>query len=126
MAGQPVIRVENARELRAAMRRAGVSVQDLKDANTAVGEFVVAGSRPRAPRRTGRLAAAERASRTVAKASVLVATPYAAPIHWGWPARHIAAQPWVSEFAQESEPAWLGIITKALDELVEQVERSAP
>lgn len=123
---QPVIRVEGARELRAAMRKAGVSVQDLKDANRQVGELVVAGSRPLAPRRTGRLAAAERAARAVAKASVLVPLPYAAPIHWGWPARGIAAQPWVAAYAQESEPLWLGIITKALDELVEQVERSAP
>jgi hypothetical protein len=123
---QPVIRVENGRELRAALKRAGIELQDLKDANTAVAEVVVAGSRQRAPRRTGRLAAGERAARAVARASVLDSVPYAAPIHWGWRARGIAAQPWVSEYAQESEPLWLGIITKALDELVEQVERSAP
>lgn len=123
---QPVIRVENGRELRAALKRAGISLQDLKDANTAVAEYVAAGSRLTAPRRTGRLAGGLKPSRAVARASVLDALPYAAPIHWGWRARNITAQPWVSEYAQQSEPQWLGIITKALDQLVEQIERSAP
>ena len=33
--------------------------------------------------------------------------PYAGPIHWGWPARRIEAQPFIADAAQATEPIWI-------------------
>lgn len=33
--------------------------------------------------------------------------PYAGPIHYGWPAHGIEANPFVTDAAQATEPLWL-------------------
>lgn len=125
---QPIVRVEGARELRAALKRAGLSLQDLKEVNAKVAALVAGLARPRTPRRTGRLAGTVRGNRAVSQAVVQAGTaavPYAGPIHWGWPARHIEAQPWISDAAVESESQWLGLIQDGLEAIVDQVERQS-
>lgn len=61
-----------------------------------------------APRRTGQLAASLGVTawsrNTFAVTSSRV---YAGVVHWGWPARSIPANPFVTEAAQSTEPAWL-------------------
>jgi len=32
--------------------------------------------------------------------------PYAGPIHWGWPARNIEPQPFLTDAAVATEPRW--------------------
>jgi hypothetical protein len=125
---QPVIRVQGARELRGALKRAGLSLADLKAANAKVAAMVAGLSRPRAPRRSGRLASTGRGNTAVSKATVLygnAAVVYGGPLHWGWPAHPIAANPWVSETAQDSESQWLPVIAGALDDLVNRIERES-
>jgi hypothetical protein len=116
------VRVEGARELRRTLKRAGVSVEDLKDAHAAAGNIVAAAGRGSAPNRSGRLAGTVRASRAAASATVRAGggrVPYAGVIHWGWPGHHITAQPWLSEAATRTEPAWLAAyeagVAKVLD-----------
>jgi len=121
----PALQVDGARQLRASLRRAGLSVQDLKDAHRAVAETVKAEAAPRAPRRTGRLAASVRASGTQSAAIVRAgkkAVPYAGPIHWGWPARNITAQPWLAETAQRTEHKWTATYLDALEHIIDTIE----
>jgi hypothetical protein len=48
--------------------------------------------------------------------------PYAGPIHWGWPARHIKAQPWIYDAAQNSAEQWTGLYLAALEKIIDGIE----
>lgn len=129
MASQPVVRVVGARELRAAMRRAGHDLADLKDVNADVAQLASRQARTDAPRLTGRLAGTVRPGATQSAAILRAggrSVPYAAVIHWGWPARHIAPHPFLVQAAEETEPSWLALYRRAVDELLARVERSTP
>lgn len=122
----PTVRVVGARELRRSLKRAGLDVTDLKDANYAVGELVARAAAPRAPVRTGRLAGSLRSSRAAGRARVLAggaAVPYAGPIHWGWEARNIAPHPFIRDAAQSTEAVWLPVYEAALAEIIRKVEQ---
>lgn len=125
MPSRPAIEVEGAARLRRTLKRAGVGVQDLKDAHKKVAELVAEHSAPIAPRRTGRLAGTTRASGTATAAIVRAgrkSVPYAGPIHWGWKARGIKAQPWISQAAEkEFDPAQT-IYLQALEAIIATVE----
>lgn len=69
-------------------------------------EIIAAEARMRAPRRTGRLSGSVRSSRDVGRSRVTAAAPYAGPIHWGWPARHIRARPFILDAADATERQW--------------------
>jgi hypothetical protein len=47
--------------------------------------------------------------------------PYAGPIHWGWPARNISANPFLSNAAVESQPRWLTGYDSDLKKIVAKV-----
>jgi hypothetical protein len=118
------VRVEGLDQLARSMRRAGEDIEELKDAHAAAAGIVAAAAEARAPRRSGRLAGSVRGSRQIRRARVQAGSsrvPYAAPIHWGWPARNIAANPFLSDAAQDTEPQWvtryLADIQKALDKV---------
>jgi hypothetical protein len=104
-----------------------VDIQDLKDANLQVAQAVLDAARP--PRRTGRLAASERAAGTQAAAIVRAGgarVPYAGPIHWGWPLRNIAAQPWIQEAAESTEGRWLATYQHHIDTIIRAIEEVTP
>lgn len=124
--GQSLARVDGLVELRRELKRLGVGVQDLKDANQQAAQLVADEAARRAPRRSGRLASSGRAGRGEAKAVVTfggAAVPYARPIHWGWPARNIEPHPFAMTAGTDTQPRWLELYRKALDELVEEVAR---
>jgi hypothetical protein len=106
----PLVEVEGMANLRRLLRRIGPDLlPHLRAAHQAVARTVTAAARPRAPHRTGRLAASVRPGATVAGALVRAGNgrvPYAGPIHYGWPARHIAAHPFVIDAARSTEPVW--------------------
>jgi hypothetical protein len=106
---EPTVRVQGLDTLVRTLRKAGQNISELKDAHRAVGEIVAGAAADRAPRRSGALAGSVRATKRAAGARVLggrASVPYAGPIHWGWPARGIGAQPFMSEAAQATEPQW--------------------
>lgn len=108
MAGE-TYKVEGLDNLIRTLHRAGADIEDLKDANRAAGEIVAREGSARAPRRTGKLAASVRPARQVRRARVSAGgarVPYAGPIHWGWQARNIAPNPFISWGAQATEPQW--------------------
>lgn len=106
------------------MRRAGVEMGDLKDANARVAAAMAARASARAPRRTGRLAGTVRGNRALRKAVVSVgfaSVPYAGPIHWGWPRRGIEPNPFVWDAMNESEPVWLPMYAADVQQLLDRV-----
>lgn len=118
------VRVEGARELRAALKRAGEDVGDLKAAHADAASIVATFAGASAPRRSGRLAGSIRASGTTSKAIVRVgkkSVPYASVIHWGWARRGIRANPFVSEAAQRTEPRWVDIYTTAVQRMLDRI-----
>jgi hypothetical protein len=119
------VKVEGLARLTRTLKKAGADLKDLKDAHQRAGRTVAAAAQPRAPRGpTGKLAGSVRATKQAKRARVVAgssAVPYAAPIHWGWPARHIAARPFISEAATDTEPIWTAAyrddVEKALAEV---------
>lgn len=126
MAGRDVgIRVEGGARLRRTLKAAAGDLGDLKAAHAAAAKIAQTAAAGLAPVRSGALKASLRSSGTgregiirAGKASV----PYAAPIHWGWAARGIAPNPFISEGAQASEPIWLEVFESDLDKILDQVK----
>lgn len=107
------------------MQRAQVDIGELKDAHKRVGELVAREAQGHAPRRSGRLVGTLRASRQARRAQVVLgrtSVPYAGPIHWGWPARGIKANPFVSEAAQDTEPRWVPIYRADVQAALDRVK----
>lgn len=123
--GGLVVEVDGLRTLRRDLKAAGLSVEDLKDAHAEVAQLVVRAAAPNAPRRTGALAATSRGSGTQGAAVVRAgraAVPYAGPVHWGWPSRHIVAQPWIYDAAVRSQQQWTGAYLRALEHIIGKIE----
>lgn len=129
MAAGDVLKIDGARELRAALKKAGASVTELKAAHAKVAQIVADQAADRAPARSGRLRASIRGSGTNTAAIVRAgraAVPYAAPIHWGWPRRHIRPNPFIYTAAEHTQPAWEIQYLAAIEYLIHQIERSTP
>lgn len=113
MASQPGVKVEGLKGLVRALKRAEADdlLALLKAANAEAAKDVEQTARPLAPVLTGRLVGSLRSSGT-ARAGVVrlgkASVPYAQPIHFGWPKRHIQPQPFLYE---------------ALDRRIEEVTR---
>lgn len=119
------VKVVGARQLRRTLKAAGSDLSELKDVHSKVGSIVVAAGRTGAPRRSGALAGSVRASRAAASATVRAGSaraPYAGPIHWGWPRRGIRAQPFLSDAATSTEPAWTAVYEQAIDQILATVK----
>lgn len=120
------VEVHGLRQLRRELRKLGDDLGDLKDANAAVSRIVAAEAARRAPKRSGRLAAGVRGSRAVSRAVVRAggaAVPYAGPIHWGWPAHNIDAQPFAADAATATEHVWLPVYETAVHRAADKVGR---
>lgn len=75
--------------------------------NRSTAQYVVPIAKGLAPRESGDLAGSVRAGATQRQGYVIAGSSlvvYAAPIHWGWPARDIPAQPFMTEALGEAEP----------------------
>ena len=125
MPSAPLVEVKGMRELRSTMKKAGEDLADLKTVHQAAGMIVVGRAQSLAPKRSGALAGSIRASRLAAGVAVKVGgagTPYAGPIHWGWPARNIAANPFLTNAAQQTEEEWTALYYAELEKIVDRVE----
>jgi uncharacterized protein YcsI (UPF0317 family) len=113
--------LEGVDVLQRTMKKAGMDITELTDAHARASEIVAAAARSSAPRRTGALASSIKSSKAKRTALVNVTSRYAKPIHWGWPARNIEANPWVSEAAQATEPQWLPLYEAAVEKALDEV-----
>jgi hypothetical protein len=117
--------VHGAKELRRTLKQAGDDLKDLKDVNRRVGDLVAGAARPHAPVRSGALAASLRPSAAAAKVTIRAGSakvPYAGAVHWGWPAHHITANPFLSEAATRTEDTWVGYYFEELQVILGKVE----
>lgn len=118
-----VVEVRGARELRASLKKAGLSLDDLVQAHRQAGQVAAVAASP--PIVSGRLAGTVRSSGTKTAAIIRAgraSVPYAGPIHWGWPRRHIAARPFLTIAAQRTEPEWIKFYEAARDKAIDQVK----
>jgi hypothetical protein len=95
------------------LRSAGHKLGDLEKANQMVANLFVSRARDNAPRLTGALAAATVPEYSRDEAGFSNVLPYFGPIHYGWPAHNIEAQPYVDEAVDETESDWLAIYEDA-------------
>lgn len=118
-------KIEGLAKLQRELKQAGVDTSDLKKAGTTAARIVMREAKRNAPVRTGALKKSLRISASKNRAGVLAGNmgtlPYAAPIHWGWGARGIRPNPWVSRAAVMTQnqwlPGYLDEIQKALDKV---------
>ena len=103
------IRVEGAATFRRTCHKAGRDLTQMADANNAAARLIGEAGRPRAPRRTGRLAASVRASGSKTEGRVQSTLVYAGVIHWGNAHHNIAAQPWLLRTATDTQPQWTDV-----------------
>lgn len=124
------LKIEGGRNLRRTLRQAGSDLQELKDANARAAGIVSGKAQSWAPARTGRLRATVRSSGTKTAGIVRAGNnrksksgvPYAGPIHWGWRARGIKANPFLSYSAQATEPTWVRLYENLVNKALEQIK----
>ncbi len=124
------LKLEGGRNLRRTLREAGSDLTDLKAANAQAASIVAGRAQSWAPVVSGRLAATVRSSGTKTAGIVRAGNnrksasgvPYAAPIHWGWKARNIRANPFMSYSAQSTEPTWLALYESLVNTALSKIK----
>lgn len=115
------VRVEGLRTTVRALDKAGADATEMRDLMHQLGQIVVSAARPRAPHLSGTLATTIRAGRGKTKAVVRAGgarAPYAGVTHYGWPARSIPAQPFLSDALATQRAAVLRQLDKGLADLL--------
>lgn len=122
------IEMTGQKELARRIRKIKGNLDDFKEANAKAANTVAVRARTLAPKRSGKLAKSIRPGATKRRAVARAGNnrnsksgvPYAGPIHWGWPARHIKANPFMSVAAQQTEPQWVKYYKLAADKAIAQ------
>lgn len=128
MSEAPGLGVIGGKKLRSTLRKAGADMKELKEVHKKISGIVI--RETTAPYRDGYLDASIRPGATKATAIVRAgnnrqgktAVPYANPIHWGWPRRHIKANPFLSIAAQRSEPTWFIVYTREIENIINRIK----
>jgi hypothetical protein len=87
--------------------------------------MVVGVARGLTPVRTGALAGSLRAARVAGGVTVKAGSgsiPYAGPIHWGWPAHNIKANPFILNAALTTESQWVALYEDEVNKILDRVE----
>lgn len=129
-------RVDGARELRRALRKAGLDLKsDIREAHKTVASTVVSRARvlcPVAPvsmasAKPGLLRDSLRPGSTQTAAIGRAGgkrVPYANPIHWGWHKRNIRPNLFLTRAASETEPQWVREYEKKFDDILDKITES--
>ena len=135
MAGKPAVTVSGAAEFRAKLEKMGVDLHDFKRINKLLASNVADEARQRAPVGPGREGHAAgtlrddiRGGGTKTRAYVSVGRkriPYAGPIHFGWPARNIPANPFLYEAMDSRADEVRDVYAHRVDELAMRTRTNA-
>ena len=120
------IKVEGARQLSRALRKAGVSIQDMKAANEKVGDVVARAATPLAPKRTGRLAATIKPGKLRSGATVKAGgggVKYAPYVEFG--THKMGARPYLTRGIADSQSRWFAVYSEEVQKLMDQVATSS-
>ncbi|MFF5793964.1 hypothetical protein ACFY5D_18120 [Paeniglutamicibacter sp. NPDC012692] len=124
--GDQLVTVEGAKRLRSTLRKAGHDLSVMKEAHADAASIAAEAARARAPMGpTGRLIRSIRSSGTTTAGIVrsgYKSVPYAGPIHWGWAARSIKANEFMSDGATSSESRWLPVYEAGVQKALNQVQ----
>jgi len=124
---QPAIRIEGGRELRRAFREAGDDMSDLKDLHKRLADDVAGTAKTKVPVRSGRLQRSIRGSGTKTAARIRAgnnrksgptSVPYAGPIHFGWSARGIKAQPFMYDALDDRRQEVVDAYNRQVQEII--------
>ena len=116
-------RVTGLREVVRGLERAGVEVQDLKDAFAKIAERGAQAIKAHTPRRSGRLASDVRGNRAKSKAVVTAGRAgiaYAGAINYGWPARNIAPAEYMQRGEADLEPVALQMLEDGINDKIRE------
>jgi hypothetical protein len=116
------VEIRGATQLASTLRRAVDHLADMRSANEAAAAIIAAAAALRAPRLTGRLANSITGAAVKGAAQVYSDEIYAPPIHNGWPAHHIAPQPFITQGADDSEADWLAVLDHGAQHELDQVK----
>lgn len=123
MASEVGFRVEGLGQVVAGLQALGLDVDDLKGAFSEIAAEGAEVASAAAPRRGGRLAGDVRGNRAKSKAVVTAgraSVPYAGPINYGWPTRHIGA----SGFMQAADDAMRPRAVQLLEDEINKAIRT--
>lgn len=115
------IRIEGLRKTFRALEAAGTASQDLRDLMHSLGLIVVGAARPNTPTLSGALAGTLRAGRGKTKAVIRAGNarvPYAGVQHYGWPARGLSAQPFLTNAVQSTRAQTFAALDEGIGELL--------
>jgi hypothetical protein len=124
------VRVEGLNRFVRTMRAAGADMQDLKETNKAVADYVLPYALALTPIDDydgGDLLATGRSAGTPREAIIRFgkkSVPYAGVTHFGYPtggAKHQAANPWLAEAAHTTEPVWVEMYWAAVERTIDSV-----
>lgn len=121
---RPQVEVKGAKELRKQLKAAGDDLADLKATHKKIAQIVEFDALQLAPVVTGGLVGSIRASGTQTAAIVRAgrkSVPYAGPIHWGWPARNITAQPFLVDAQEAKYEDWMSEYTEMVDKALDKI-----
>lgn len=126
MATTDAVQVQGLNKLVRALKKAGVEIADMKEANARVGGIVVNQARPITPKATGALAGSIRPAQR--RSGVIVRAGggrvrYAKFVEFG--TRKMGARSYLIKGAHDSQPRWLDEYERELKALVAQAENSA-
>lgn len=119
MAGE--VEVQGAANLQRTLKGAARDVVDLTGTNASAAAIVAAAAAARAPRRTGALAGSVRVTTTPNKGRVEFGVVYANPIHWGWPARNIRANPFATTALAQTQGQTVGVYERRVVDIVGKI-----
>jgi hypothetical protein len=126
MPGGASVRVEGAAELKRTLLAAGLSLEDLKATNQRVVDRLLPLIVARTPvGKTHRLVGSVRGSGTKTAAITRAGgakVPYARPIHWGWPARHIAPQRFAWDVLVNYRELWEAMYENECERVLDSVK----
>jgi hypothetical protein len=111
------------REVMARFRALGFKSSDLSSVFGVIAAEVATDARSLAPRRSGRLAGDVRAGKAKTKATIAVgraSVPYAGPVNYGWPRRHIAANLFMNRAADSKAESSAERITREIQHMINE------
>jgi hypothetical protein len=101
------------------MRQAGEALADLTAVSGRAGDLAIGAAR--VPVRTGRLAGSLTSVPSPAGVSLQSSLVYAGPIHNGWPAHNIAANPFLANAVTARQDGIVGLYADELETVIGRV-----